>query len=60
VYDLLGREVTVLVDERKPAGSHEVTWNPPGSASGLYFYRIEAYGKNGTSFVQTRKMLLVK
>jgi len=60
VYDLLGREVAVLVDEKKPAGTHEVTWNGSGLGSGLYFYRIEAHGKNGTSYVQTRKMLLVK
>ncbi|MFQ5709886.1 MAG: T9SS type A sorting domain-containing protein, partial [bacterium] len=61
VYDILGREVTTLVDhEMKEAGFHALTWGGSNSngrpvASGLYVYRIEA-GK----FSQTRKMLLVK
>jgi predicted acyl esterase len=55
VYDLLGREVTVLVDELKEAGSYEVTWNARGLASGAYICRMTA----GT-FTQARRMLLVK
>ncbi len=59
VYDVLGNEVTTLVDEFKPAGSYEVEFNPASSiknaASGIYFYQIRA-----ENFVQTKKMLLVK
>ena len=55
VFDLLGREVTVLVNERKEAGSYEVPWNANGMASGLYFYRMQA----GT-FVETRRLLLIR
>lgn len=55
VYDLLGREVTVLVNERKPAGSYTVRFDGSGRASGVYFYRLTA-----GSFAQTRKMILVK
>jgi cyclomaltodextrinase / maltogenic alpha-amylase / neopullulanase len=55
VYDILGREVAVLVNERKTPGSYEVTFDGRGLASGVYIYRMSA----GT-FVQTRKMLLLK
>jgi hypothetical protein len=55
VYDLLGREVAVLVNERKNAGTYEVQFDGSKLASGVYFYRIQA----GT-FVQTRKLVLMK
>jgi len=55
VYDLLGREVVVLVNEFKQAGKHAVEFNASAFASGVYFYRLEA----GT-FTDTKKMLLVK
>jgi cyclomaltodextrinase / maltogenic alpha-amylase / neopullulanase len=55
VYDILGREIAVLVNERKTPGSYEVTFDGRGLASGVYIYRLTA----GT-FVQTRKMLLLK
>jgi hypothetical protein len=61
VYDLLGREVAVLVDDRKAPGIHEVTFDArrpggqaTGLASGVYLYRLTA--GNSTT---TRKMLLV-
>jgi photosystem II stability/assembly factor-like uncharacterized protein len=55
VYDLLGREVAVLVDERKAPGSYSVEFDGTGLSSGIYFYRLQA-----GSFVETRKMVLVK
>jgi hypothetical protein len=55
VYDLLGREVSVLVNERKNAGSYEVKFDATGLVSGVYLYRLTA-----GSFVQTRKLLLLK
>jgi hypothetical protein len=55
VFDLLGREVSVLVDERREAGVHEVKFDGSGLSSGVYFYRLSA-GR----FVQTLKLLLVK
>jgi len=61
VYDILGREVAILVNEEKPAGSYEVelntqqTKNNKQLSSGVYFYRIQA-GK----YNQVRKMLLIK
>jgi hypothetical protein len=52
--DILGRQVSVLVNERREAGVHEVKFDGSGLLSGVYFYRIEAGG-----FVQTRKLLLI-
>jgi hypothetical protein len=55
VYDLLGREVRVLVNERKPAGDHTVRFDGSGLASGVYLYRLTA-----GSFVETREMVLLR
>jgi subtilisin family serine protease len=55
VYDILGSEVAVLVNEVKTPGIYHYTFNASGFASGLYFYVLKA-----GSFVQTRKMILLK
>jgi photosystem II stability/assembly factor-like uncharacterized protein len=55
VYDILGREVSVLVNERKAPGSYSVRFDATGLASGVYLYRIQA-----DNFVQTMKSLVVK
>ncbi|MBC8044202.1 MAG: T9SS type A sorting domain-containing protein [Rhizobacter sp.] len=59
VYDVLGREVATLVNERQAAGSYRAFFNAKALASGIYFYRLSASGNAGTS-VQTKKMMLVK
>jgi photosystem II stability/assembly factor-like uncharacterized protein len=55
VYDILGREVAVLVDEKKEAGKFEVTFDGGRLSSGVYIYRMEAGGS-----VASRKMVLLK
>jgi len=55
VYDILGREVFVLVNERRNAGVHEVKFDGSNLASGVYFYRIQA-----GDFTQTKRLLLLK
>lgn len=55
VYDVLGREVAVLVDGMMSAGQHQATFNADGLPSGMYLVRLEAGGQ-----VMTRKMSLVK
>jgi hypothetical protein len=55
VYDLLGREVAVLVEERKEPGSYEARFNGGGLPSGVYIYRLTV-----GDFSQSRKMVLVR
>jgi ligand-binding sensor domain-containing protein len=71
VYDVLGRQVAVLVNERKAPGSYEVSFDGSGLASGVYVYRLTARQTDGGqarqtdggqpgSFVAVRRMVLVK
>jgi len=73
IYDILGRRVTVLVNEKRDAGVHDVKFDGRGLSSGVYFYRLqvrsldpaaggtgEPAAGSGGSFVQTKKLLLVR
>ncbi len=55
VYDVLGRQVTILVDELQQAGSKSVEFNASNLPSGLYFIRL-----NAGTFSDVKKMMLVK
>ena len=55
VYDMLGRQVAVLVDEAKGPGSYEVRFDGAGFANGVYICRLSA----GT-YAESRKMILAK
>jgi photosystem II stability/assembly factor-like uncharacterized protein len=55
VFDMLGREVAVLVNEVKQAGIHTAVFDGSRFTSGAYFYRIETNG-----FTDTKRMLLIK
>jgi|WetSurMetagenome_2_1015567.scaffolds.fasta_scaffold24790_2 minor extracellular serine protease Vpr len=55
IYDILGSEITTLVNEEKRAGVYKIDWNASKLSSGIYFYQL----KSG-DFIQTRKMLLLK
>lgn len=55
IFDMLGREVSTLVREKKEAGTYSVVWNASPFASGVYFYKLQA-----NDFIQTRKILLIK
>jgi immune inhibitor A len=55
VYDMLGKEVAVLVNEKKSAGTYEVRFDGAGLATGMYIYRLVA-----GQYVETKRMLLVK
>jgi hypothetical protein len=67
VYDILGREVSTLVNEEKPAGSYEVQFNNHSGnvqilTSGIYFYQLKVYPANGGAgdYSETKKMILIK
>jgi photosystem II stability/assembly factor-like uncharacterized protein len=55
VYDVLGRQVEVIVSDELQAGTHNFAWNATRFASGIYMYRLQS-----GSEVQTRKLVLVK
>jgi photosystem II stability/assembly factor-like uncharacterized protein len=55
VFDALGREVDVIVNENKPAGNYEAVWNAVNFPSGVYFYRLTA-----GEFTDTKKLMLIK
>ena len=63
IYDMLGNEVTTLVDGTEPEGSYEFVLNASGWTSGVYFYKLQAVttglDSRGT-FVQTKKLILLK
>ena len=55
VYDLLGKEVSSLVNETKTAGSYNVMFDASKLSSGIYFYKLET-----SSFTDTKKMVIIK
>ena len=55
VYDLLGREITTLVNEEKQPGNYEIKFDGTKFISGVYFYRMES-----GSYTQTKKLIILK
>ena len=55
VFDLLGKEVTTLVNDPKVAGTYSVNFDGTNLSSGVYFYKIEA-----NDFVAVKRMMLIK
>lgn len=55
VYDVLGREVTTLINKHQKPGYYEVKWIADDKPSGVYFYQLTS-----SSFIETKKMLLIK
>lgn len=55
VFDVLGREVAMLVNEVRDSGEHEVQWDASRVGSGVFFYRLRA-----GEFVSARKMILIR
>jgi hypothetical protein len=74
IFNTLGKEIETLVNEEKPAGTYELTWNAAsatgGLSSGVYFYQLKAtpsgvqagdpLTSSGQVFIQTKKMILLK
>ena len=55
VYDVLGNQISTLVNEKLSAGSYEVSWDGSDFSSGVYFYKLVA-----DEFVEVKKMVLIK
>ncbi|MFZ5946778.1 MAG: FG-GAP-like repeat-containing protein [Stygiobacter sp.] len=55
VFDVLGREVSTLIAEELPAGTHSREWNGSALPSGIYFYRLWA-----GSYIETRKLVILR
>ncbi len=55
VFDILGKEVATLVNEKLSAGTYSVNWDAPEFPSGVYFYRLTTDG-----YSETKRMLLLK
>jgi hypothetical protein len=58
----LGSEVAILLNEEKPVGKYELSWNAESLPSGVYFYQLRATPSSGQagSFIETKKMILMK
>lgn len=55
IFDVTGREVATLVNEKLNAGSYNVNWDATGFSSGAYFYRLQSSGH-----LETKKMMLIR
>jgi len=63
MFDVIGREVAVLVNGYLPAGRYTKTWNASSFTSGVYFYRLntqQTASSERETFISTKKLLLVK
>ena len=55
IFNVLGKEIAILINEEKPAGEYEVGFTGKNLPSGIYFYQL----KSG-SFIESKKMILLK
>jgi hypothetical protein len=63
IYDVTGKLISTLVNEKLDAGTYEYTWNAERFSSGLYFLRMHAFGNKisaGENFLDTKSMILLK
>ena len=55
IFNVIGKEVAIVLNEVMQPGYHQVDFNAANLTSGIYFYRIQA-----GSFIETKKMMLLK
>jgi len=60
VFDILGQEVATLLNGSLMAGAHNVNFDASRLTSGVYLYRIDASGADGSKFTSVKKMILTK
>lgn len=56
IYDIQGKQIKELINQKQPAGTYQVDWNASGYSSGIYFYSLFADGL----LIDTKKMVLIK
>ena len=60
IFDVLGQEVANLISANLNAGVHDIDFDASGINSGVYFYKIEVNGIDGSTFTDVKKMILAK
>jgi hypothetical protein len=60
IYNIIGEEVAELINGKMNAGKQEVEFNASSLNSGIYIYKLEAVGEDGSVFVAAKKMTLIK
>ncbi|TAK64539.1 MAG: T9SS type A sorting domain-containing protein, partial [Bacteroidetes bacterium] len=64
IYDVLGREIAMVVNEKLQPGTYNTSWNAGGVASGVYFYRLTIFDAASTTtspvYQEQKKLILVK
>jgi hypothetical protein len=59
IYNLLGKEIKTLINERKTVGKYNIRFNAGDLVSGIYFYKLQVNSVNGR-FTSTKKMTFLK
>lgn len=63
VYDIIGREMEILVNEFQKAGIYKIKWKAEKLSSGVYLCKIQTFNNSPNSaqeFSETRKLILIK
>lgn len=60
VYNTLGEKKAMLLNDSKPAGYHQITWNAESFSSGIYIVVFDAVNNDGKKFYDVRKLMLLK
>jgi hypothetical protein len=60
IYDILGKEIAILVNEKQSPGTYEVTWDARHGGSSTFPSEVYFYRLNVVDFTETKKMLLIK
>jgi len=60
IYDISGKEIAFLVNQRQTSGSYEIKFDGSNISSGVYFFRLEAEDSKGNNYQETKKMILIR
>ena len=60
LYNSIGQKVSELLNSDLSGGVHEVSFEGSNLSSGIYYYTMNAIGKDGNNFTSTKKMILMK